>query len=672
MFKPLGLLKTIPCPEHVSVLDGNSLPPPFCPFSHSASVKFERIVSSSEVPPPVKRSPYQPVSILKNDQVSGLKNDQVSGLKNAQVSGLKRRIDSSIHPTSAKSSTSTSSSLSIDSSAQAGKKRRISSSPASTYTSAASSFSLARASPSPSSKVKRTEEDEGGWSVVDIKPPTLKFSDHPKTSSITLSQRQAGLKSFHSYFSQLYSPLLRQDKLPLLKTLAQRLSNQNALEQEEEVFKNASKFSYKNSCLTCLVSLKRRDAGVLIELVEQCHRVWLRERGTGEVGQVEAKLKRMIQDCSQVGTVSQVERKRASEKAKQEGRLTREGLARRGFLCPKGDLVKFDYLVEVPDSWGEGGEERDCKGQVKECERCSSTFMVGGEADPTGGSQTIPQDPKACRYHWGKKRWEKSTTTKSRAQAWNCCGRLVEESTGDGEEACCLGPHVFKEESTRDLHKREGFITTERLEELMKERNESTCHQEIVAMDCELSYTTSGMSLTRLTLVGEDGEVLLDELVRCKADIIDYNTRWSGINEEDYRQKAILDLVDVRKAMARFVNRDTILIGHGLENDLRAVRLVHTNVVDTALLYKHPKGYPFRMSLKELSWRYLGKIIQSSGEWVGHSSKEDACMALELVRHKFVDEKTCSSTTSEEEGKKSVGVGVETKVPATTATHGMV
>lgn len=78
----------------------------------------------------------------------------------------------------------------------------------------------------------------------------------------------------------------------------------------------------------------------------------------------------------------------------------------------------------------------------------------------------------------------------------------------------------------------------------------------------------------------------------------------------------------------------TILIGHGLENDLRALRLLHPTIIDTALLFPHPRGPPMRQSLKALSERYLQRSIQlGSGTDVGHSSAEDAKAALDLVKY---------------------------------------
>lgn len=74
-----------------------------------------------------------------------------------------------------------------------------------------------------------------------------------------------------------------------------------------------------------------------------------------------------------------------------------------------------------------------------------------------------------------------------------------------------------------------------------------------------------------------------------------------------------------------------------MENDLHAIRLVHTNIIDTCQLFPHPRGLPYRLALRDLVSKYLGKIIQAGGSTIGHSSAEDAQMTLELVRWKWLD-----------------------------------
>lgn len=70
-----------------------------------------------------------------------------------------------------------------------------------------------------------------------------------------------------------------------------------------------------------------------------------------------------------------------------------------------------------------------------------------------------------------------------------------------------------------------------------------------------------------------------------------------------------------------------VLVGHSLENDLHALRLVHPTVVDTALLFR-ARGAKYKHSLRHLAANLLQKQIQHLGS---HCSREDASAALELA-----------------------------------------
>lgn len=80
----------------------------------------------------------------------------------------------------------------------------------------------------------------------------------------------------------------------------------------------------------------------------------------------------------------------------------------------------------------------------------------------------------------------------------------------------------------------------------------------------------------------------------------DLNTRFSGIESEEYAARSVLSLESVQRALGRLIDADTILIGHALDNDLRALRLVHQRVVDTAALFPHSRGLPYRRALRDL------------------------------------------------------------------------
>ncbi|KAG6872128.1 hypothetical protein C0993_002418 [Termitomyces sp. T159_Od127] len=114
-------------------------------------------------------------------------------------------------------------------------------------------------------------------------------------------------------------------------------------------------------------------------------------------------------------------------------------------------------------------------------------------------------------------------------------------------------------------------------------------------------------------------------------EIIDYITRFSGITPENYAT-AVLPLASIRKSLDEFIDADTILIGHALDNDLKTLRIIHHRCIDTVVLFPHRMGAPYRRSLKDLVREHLGSTIQNDTV-VGHSSLEDAVATLDLVRH---------------------------------------
>jgi RNA exonuclease 1 len=72
-------------------------------------------------------------------------------------------------------------------------------------------------------------------------------------------------------------------------------------------------------------------------------------------------------------------------------------------------------------------------------------------------------------------------------------------------------------------------------------------------------------------------------------------------------------------------------IGHSLENDLNALRLIHRAAADTALMFAHPRGPPFKPALRVLSERLLNRRIQDGS----HDSVADALATMALARLKF-------------------------------------
>lgn len=178
-----------------------------------------------------------------------------------------------------------------------------------------------------------------------------------------------------------------------------------------------------------------------------------------------------------------------------------------------------------------------------------------------------------------------------------------------------------------------GGSTRDRFVQTQPRAESSSCG-DVYALDCEMCETDLGMELTRVTVVNVDGVVVYDELVRPQSTIINYHTEHSGITGE-MLESIKTTVADVQAHfLTELFASDTILVGHSLTSDLRALRLVHLCVADTAILFPHVRGFPFKTSLKYLAKTYLHRDIQTQTE-LGHDSAEDAVTAMELLKLKI-------------------------------------
>ena len=159
----------------------------------------------------------------------------------------------------------------------------------------------------------------------------------------------------------------------------------------------------------------------------------------------------------------------------------------------------------------------------------------------------------------------------------------------------------------------------------------------VLALDCEMVLTTVGSELARVTLIefeefigpktSSKTTILLDCLVCPENKIVDYLTKHSGITSA-LLEPVSTRLQQVQCALASYLTPNDILIGHSLENDLRALHYIHPRIVDTSMVFRpQDQNKRFKFSLRHLSGTLLKKPIQAGS----HCSEEDAQTALDLA-----------------------------------------
>ncbi|KAM6423879.1 RNA exonuclease 5 [Liasis olivaceus] len=155
----------------------------------------------------------------------------------------------------------------------------------------------------------------------------------------------------------------------------------------------------------------------------------------------------------------------------------------------------------------------------------------------------------------------------------------------------------------------------------------------LFGLDCEMCLTDKGSELTRIAVVDSSGRCIMNELVKPKLPIRNYLTCYSGITEK-LLHPVQTTLAEIQGRLRNLLPSDAILVGHSLNADLRALEMIHPNIIDTSLLFARKGGKRFK--LKFLAAAVLGKEIQCKGQ-MGHDPTEDAQCALELAQY-FIDQ----------------------------------
>lgn len=329
-------------------------------------------------------------------------------------------------------------------------------------------------------------------------------------------------------------------------------------------------------------------------------------------------------------------------------------------VADQTDLAQYGY-VPIPPTAAEAAkaqEEVEFGKNYEKCDRCGANFQVFPERNADG----LLTSHGPCKFHPKRKVPPSKTKNDFHGGAklpyHPCCNEI------EGSIGCTTHDnHVFKIDpvARARLAAILPFINTPENQSPSKDKHGKDV--KAVSFDCEMGYTTCGLELIRLTAVNwPSGEDLVDVLVRPVGTIIDLNSQFSGVFPEHFANAipyeawesyvpppaandssaspttqilpVVPSITAARTLLTSFLTPHTPLIGHAIDNDLNVTRLCHPTIIDTILLFRHPRGpLPLRLGLKALTLQYLGKKIQQGGDR-GHDSAEDARSTGELVRVK--------------------------------------
>ncbi|KAI9368582.1 hypothetical protein BJX61DRAFT_546402 [Aspergillus egyptiacus] len=169
--------------------------------------------------------------------------------------------------------------------------------------------------------------------------------------------------------------------------------------------------------------------------------------------------------------------------------------------------------------------------------------------------------------------------------------------------------------------------------------------REAVVLDCEMvgvlppRGTHEISEVVRLSAVDFlTGETLVNTFVEPSPGqrVISWRSKVSGVTasllEKMKRQgRTVRGWEAARGLLWEFVNSETVLVGHSLNNDLDVLGMVHTRVVDSAIVTRDAVGRDCGRfwGLKRLAKDLLEREVQTDKS--GHDCMEDAFAARELV-----------------------------------------
>ncbi|XP_042912791.1 RNA exonuclease 1 homolog isoform X2 [Parasteatoda tepidariorum] len=273
-------------------------------------------------------------------------------------------------------------------------------------------------------------------------------------------------------------------------------------------------------------------------------------------------------------------------------------------------LMDSKYCDKLTHELTKGAKISEHGTAVRKCYRCRKRFEVTPE-----GKYTVNEK---CYYHP-----DKVIKFSGHPSIFKCCKRHASLIGCKVYPLHICGDPLLKPEIKRTGEKR-------------------LAHQlrGVYGLDCEMVYTVKGLEVAKVGLVNEEGFTIYESFVQPENEILDYCTKFSGIKAEDLLG-VTTTLSDVQSFLGNLLHIECILIGHGLEGDLRCLRLTHTNIVDTSVVFARSDGS--KPKLRDLPYEKLKLVVQN--DIGGHYCIEDARTSMALMLNKIKEDKVTQAVS---------------------------
>ena len=161
----------------------------------------------------------------------------------------------------------------------------------------------------------------------------------------------------------------------------------------------------------------------------------------------------------------------------------------------------------------------------------------------------------------------------------------------------------------------------------------------VLAIDCEMCGTKDPVtgerfnnSLIRFSVVNglRPEEVLVDQLVKPSFPIVESRAHIHGIHPDNL-EGVTYTLRHAQAALMQLCSDHTIIVGHSVHNDLKALKFLHHTCIDTSYLYaveNEPWSLP---SMRDVSQHILGSKLSDV-----HDSVQDARAAHQAAMYLLV------------------------------------